>query len=441
MPPNPGQGRTLIGATAPPGLPNYAQGYPAQQQPAQQQPMQPYGQPPPGQPMSPLGQPPGMAMGAMGPGPMGPGPMGMGPGPMGPGMQGPGAMGHAMPPGRQGPSGHPPFGAPGPSGAMTLMGPGQPGGMPMGMHPPMPGFQGSPYPPMPQHPYGGGTNQYNAPVAPVEQLHHEGKKRSSIARDVAIGVAIAALVLGGFLAVKFLLLDGGGAAEGAAQTPAFAKVQTLLVGGDAANLFVDDTLIATVRNSQDFDVQPGQRKVKLVGPAGPCFEQQLTLVAGKQTPVRCVLAAAPTPAVAAAPGTGSGSAAPSDPAAGSGSGSGSAAVAAPPADHPVPDKTDQMPVEDKAPKQKAPVADKAIADKAAADKAIADKAVADKAAEDKALPARKPAERSGATDRGASDKPRAGDHAKPGPSDDDPLGKLGGGVKPADAKASGKKSR
>ena len=58
-----------------------------------------------------------------------------------------------------------------------------------------------------QHPYG---NPYGAgPAAAVDSLAPvaEGRKKSSIGRDVAIGVAIAAVVLGGFLAVKFLVRD------------------------------------------------------------------------------------------------------------------------------------------------------------------------------------------------------------------------------------------
>jgi hypothetical protein len=315
--------------------------------------------------------------------------------------------------------------------------PGQMSGQMPGQMQGMPGFQGSPYPPMSQHPYGG---NYSQPVPPVEQMGHlEGRKKSSIARDVAIGVAIAALVLGGFLAVKFLLLDGdGGTADSQAPTPAYAKLQTNLSGGDAASLYLDDKLHANVRNNQEFEVQPGPRKVKLVGPAGAvCFEQELALVAGKVTPVHCVLAA--TAGSAATAGAGSaapaaaGSTAPAGAAAGS-AGNGSAAAtgaapgsagsaapttAAPAVDRPVPDKTDRMPTEDKA--GAASTARKPV--DRAADKP-ADKAT-DKAADR-------------APDRPAADKDKArpADRAAKQPAtDDDPLGKLQGGVKPGDAKA------
>src|SRR5262249_48068668 len=146
----------------------------------------------------------------------------------------------------------------------TMIGPGQLGPpgqpmMPMGMSAPqMPGFHGAP-PYMPQPPYGA-SNPY-APVLPVEQMAPpEGKRRSSLPRDVAIGVAIAALVLGGFLAVKFLLLDSEGpAAESAAPAPVYARVRAVLSGGEVAQLFLDDkpNPTATVRNGQEIDVQPG----------------------------------------------------------------------------------------------------------------------------------------------------------------------------------------
>jgi hypothetical protein len=322
----------------------------------------------------------------------------------------------------------------------TMLGPGQLGPpgqpmMPLGMHPSqMPGFPGAP-PYMPQPPYGA-SNQY-APVQPLEQLvHPEGKRRSSIARDVAIGVAIAALVLGGFLAVKFLLLDGDGApAEPSAAAPVYARVRAVLSGGDAANLYLDDKLHATVRNGQEIDVQPGRRKVKLMGPGGVCFDQEMTLVAGNVAPMPCALGPAAgsgsAPGAAAGSGSGGNAAAGSGSASGAGSaapaaagsgaapaaagsdargvtptgsapaggGSGTSNAAAP--DHPVPDRTDRMPVEDTG-----------------------------KPATERTAPAHRSVERP-AERRPAKAAP---------PADDDlGLGKLQGGVKPGDRKPDARK--
>ncbi len=418
----PGQGKTLIGAMAPPGLSSYlnspaAMGAPHAGPSAQQ-----------GHAMGP--------MGAMGP----PGPMG----PMGP----MGAMGGAAPMSQHMRPGQAPGSSISPPG-MPMMGsgpfgpPGQPM-MPMAMHPSqMQGFPGAPPPYMSQAPYGA-SNPY-APVPPIEQMvHPEGKRRSSIARDVAIGVAIAALVLGGFLAVKYLMLDSDSAAvEPAAPAPAYARVRAVLSGGDAANLYLDDKLHATVRNGQDIDVQPGQRKIKLLGPSGVCFEQEMKLVAGQVATLSCALgpaagsSATPSGAPTGSSAAGSGSAGGSD-AAGSGSAvaAGSAAPpatgsgAAPPAtgsgasgapttgsastgggpaagaaasEHPAPDRADRMPVED-----------------------TGKPAATERPASPTHRPVERPAER-----RSARPAP---------PADDDlGLGKLQGGVKPGERKPDARK--
>jgi eukaryotic-like serine/threonine-protein kinase len=148
------------------------------------------------------------------------------------------------------------------------------------------------------------------------QPTHE-KKKSSIGRDVAIGVAIAGLVLGGFLAVKFLILDsgsGGSSSSGSGTTSSIATIRLALPTGVSADLFVDDKKVATVSDKQEIPVTAGQRKVKLVGPNGAKCEQELKLAAGKTTPLECPMKAGPVET-----NSGSGSAA-------AGSGSGSAAA-------------------------------------------------------------------------------------------------------------------
>ncbi len=194
---------------------------------------------------------------------------------------------------------------------------------------PMPmqyGQQGYASGPMAQPGYSAGYNQPPGAGAVDPQVPVEGKKKSSIGRDVAIGVAIAALVLGGFLAVKFLILDSGsgGSSAGSGQTSSIATIRLALPNGVSADLFVDDKKIATVSDQQEIPVTAGQRKVKLVGPNGAKCEQELKLAAGKTTPLECPMKVGPAE-------TSSGSAAGSattTPAAGSNAGSGSAAVKA-----------------------------------------------------------------------------------------------------------------
>jgi hypothetical protein len=166
-----------------------------------------------------------------------------------------------------------------------------------------------------------------APSAAVETQHlgpEVTKKKSSIGRDVAIGVAIAGLVLGGFLAVKFLILDsdsGTGASNGTPTPSSIATIRLSLPKGVAADLYVDDKKIATVSDGQEIPVSAGSRKVKLLGPSNAKCEQKLDLPGGKTTPVECGLKPGPeTPSSGSASGSADGSA--------SGSGAGSAKAAA-----------------------------------------------------------------------------------------------------------------
>jgi len=171
----------------------------------------------------------------------------------------------------------------------------------------------------------GGHQNYGqpGPAGAVETQHlgSEPKKKSSIGRDVAIGVAIAGLVLGGFLAVKFLILDsdsGSGAGSGSAAPSSIATIRLSLPKGVAADLYVDDKKIATVSDGQEIPVSAGSRKVKLLGPSNAKCEQKLELPGGKTTPVECGLKpSSETPMAGSA-----GSAAAGSAAAGSASGSG-----------------------------------------------------------------------------------------------------------------------
>jgi hypothetical protein len=236
---------------------------------------------------------------------------------------------------------------------------------------------------------------------------------------VAIGVAIAALVLGGFLLVKFLVLDID-SPETAPPTSTFATLRVSLATGAAASVYVDDRMVGTFRDGQEFKASAGAHKVRLLGQSGSvCLEQTLNLSAGQAVVLPCVGAAAPGPgagsaaagSAAAATGgsagsaadVGSGSASAGSASAGSASvGSASAGTAAADAttDHPAPDKTDRMPVEDKS-----------------------------SAGEH----TDKPARRGHAPDR-PSEKPHATPSKPASTADDDPLGKLQGGVKPGDRK-------
>jgi serine/threonine protein kinase len=194
------------------------------------------------------------------------------------------------------------------------------------------------------------------PVVPVEQ--QQPKKKSSMGRDVAIGILIAAVVLGGFLAVKFLVLDKK---KDEPIQSSIATIKMELPDGVSAKLFVDDKEVKSVANGETVDVDAGKRKVKLVGAPDSKCEATLDLPGGRVTPLQCTIKGAPpetkptdvktdttkpdeTKAVDTKPaetGSGSGSAA------AAATGSGSAAVATTPTTNVA--TTDKMPPEEKKP--------------------------------------------------------------------------------------------
>jgi serine/threonine protein kinase len=247
------QGKTLMGAAAPPGMPNYSGGVPAQ----------------PGY----LGAP------AMSP-------------PQGYSAQYPS---HPSNPGGY-PATHPSGPMPAPMGPQS--------GPQMGTYPP-PGYPS--YPPNMMVPPPGYGPGYAPPgYAGPETVAPEPKK-SSIVRDILIGVAIAALVLGGFLAVKFFILD---AEEDTTTTTAtqMATLRIQLPQGVSAKLFVDGKdMLSAVVDKNEVGVNAGKRKIRLVAKTGEC-EEELNLVAGKTTPMTCQVFAGTPPAPT--PGSGSATTAP-----------------------------------------------------------------------------------------------------------------------------------
>ncbi len=207
--------------------------------------------------------------------------------------------------------------------------------------------------------------EHSGPIPVAQPTPAPEKKKSSIGRDVAIGVAIAAVVLGGFLAVKFLVLDadsGSGTSTGSDTTSSIATLRMQLPEGTTAELWVDDKRIATVGDKKEVPITKGLRKVKLVGPNGTKCEATLDLPGGKITPLECALKpGGPTATDAGSgsaaietPDTGSGSAAVATPngggsgavGSGGGSGGGSAVAVA---------TNDKMPPEDKKPPVEKPI--------------------------------------------------------------------------------------
>jgi hypothetical protein len=186
----------------------------------------------------------------------------------------------------------------------------------------------------------------------------EGKK-STLARDIAIGVGIAALVLVGFLVVKMVVLDkGDSTAKDTTATSKLANVKIKMPAGMTAEMTVDGARVATVENGKEIAVSAGMKHIKLVGNNGlSCDDDRVKLESGKTTLLECGFGGGATAtgsgsAAAGSAAVGAGSAAPvtetkaqgsaavAAVAAGSGAGSGSAAIVA--------TKTETKPAETKA---------------------------------------------------------------------------------------------
>ena len=186
----------------------------------------------------------------------------------------------------------------------------------------------------PPNPYGGYPG---GPATPLEQRQGEGK-RSTLVRDILIGVAIAALVLGGFFIVKIFILDKNNDTPPVTAST-IATIHIDMAAGVTADLLVDEKKIATVMDGQNIPVSAGQRHVVLAGPNGGKCEVNVKLEAGKTTPLKCQLEVkVPPPTTGSDTGSATGSAAPA-----SGSGSGSAVPAGAGSGSAVPAKVDPKP--------------------------------------------------------------------------------------------------
>ncbi len=214
------------------------------------------------------------------------------------------------------------------------------GGMPGGYRPTGPQMQQGPqgyaqgYPMQPgmnpygQQPYPGQPGygpQMGSPMAPVDPgiVPSEGKK-STLVRDIGIGVAIAALVLVGFLVVKMFILDKDDGGNTAATTSTIATIKLGLPAGTTADMFIDETKVATVSDKQEVPVTAGKRHVKLLGTSGAKCEETVQLEGGKTTLLACsmgVPAAGSAAGSATAPAAGSAGPAAGSAAAGSAAGS------------------------------------------------------------------------------------------------------------------------
>jgi hypothetical protein len=204
-------------------------------------------------------------------------------------------------------------------------------GQPVPMHPSQQHLQQQQYPQMPDQGYQGYPSQQQmaygmpgqpgqlAPVSAEEIVPIEGRKKSTLVRDIIIGILIAAVVLGGFLAVKMFVLDADDTASTDDTATKIASVRVKLPDGVTAAVYIDDKkepdFKAVINGQPPLPIAAGKRKIRIEAAQGKC-EREVDLAADVTTELDCPLGM----------GTGSGSAAGSAAAA---TGSNSASSAAP----------------------------------------------------------------------------------------------------------------
>ena len=171
---------------------------------------------------------------------------------------------------------------------MPMQPQGYPPNYPQGSYPGYPPGAG-----YPQQQYGYSTGQMpmmGAPPVDPSVAMLQGK-RSTLLRDIGIGVGIAALVLVGFLVVKMVVLDDDPKPAGSstATTSKFATVKLAMPAGISAEMFVDGERIATVTSeSPGIPITAGTKHIKLVGTNGlSCDDPRVKLEAGKTTTLEC----------------------------------------------------------------------------------------------------------------------------------------------------------
>jgi len=142
--------------------------------------------------------------------------------------------------------------------------------------------------------------QLGAPAAPATEQPARRRKKPSLAKDVMIGVGIAAIVLGAFAVVKFVVL-----ADKAPNTPAavaaVGSLEVALADQGSAEVYLDDQKRGDVAGGKLAlaDLAPGSYRVKIVRAGAVACESQVDIVAGAAKQVPCELK--PDPAAVAPP--------------------------------------------------------------------------------------------------------------------------------------------
>ena len=114
------------------------------------------------------------------------------------------------------------------------------------------------------------------------------RRRASVGRDVAIGCAIAALVLAAFISAKFLMF--GDEPKAQAETGAKGTIAVMADGAEPSEVTVDGTAVGALKGDAPLTlggIEPGERLVRVTRGGAPPCEKRVDVRADKIEVVRC----------------------------------------------------------------------------------------------------------------------------------------------------------
>jgi serine/threonine protein kinase len=153
-----------------------------------------------------------------------------------------------------------------------------------------------PQPYYPQQPRADGGPPYSPYPPPATPLPTQAparrgwrrRRNASVGRDVAIGCAIAALVLAAFISAKFLMF--GDEPKAQAQTGAKGTIAVMADGSEPSEVTVDGAAVGVLKGDAPLTlggIEPGDRLVRVTRGGAPPCEKRVDVRADKIEVVRC----------------------------------------------------------------------------------------------------------------------------------------------------------
>jgi len=124
--------------------------------------------------------------------------------------------------------------------------------------------------------------------APPARSGWRRRRRFSVGRDVAIGCAIAALVLAAFISAKFLMFGDEPRAQ--AESTARGTIAVMADGAEPAEVTVDGAAVGVLKGDAPLTlsgIEPGERQVRVTRGGAPPCERKVDVRPDKIEVVRC----------------------------------------------------------------------------------------------------------------------------------------------------------